>query len=127
MNHENKNLNHPRVEALIRELSQLIDPGARPGMFEEIFTDLALIKRENPDIGDHKLIQKTLHELRKSLKLFSPHRSKRKVVVFGSARVSDSYPNYRLAFELAERLAQQAFQVLTGAGAGGHGSAKPGR
>ena len=33
MNHENKNLNHPRVEALIRELSQLMGPDANIGMF----------------------------------------------------------------------------------------------
>jgi hypothetical protein len=57
MNHENKNLNHPRVEALIRELSQLMGPDANTGMFEEMFTDLALLGRENKDNSDNKLIQ----------------------------------------------------------------------
>ena len=53
MNPKSKKLNHPRVEALIRELSQLMGPGAKTGMFEEMFTDLALIGRENQDLGDH--------------------------------------------------------------------------
>ena len=118
MNHENKNLNHPRVEALIRELSQLMGPDANTGMFEEMFTDLALLGRENQDNSDHKLIQKTLRELRESLTLFLPFRSKRKVVVFGSRRVSDSHPNYKLAMELAQGLVHQGFQVITEAGGG---------
>ena len=79
MNRKSKKLNQPRVEALIRELSQLMGPGAKTGMFEEMFTDLALIGRENQDLGDHKLIHKTLQELRESLTLFLPFRGKRKV------------------------------------------------
>ena len=51
MNRKSKKLNHPRVEALIRELSQLMGPGAKTGMFEEMFTDLALIGRENQDLS----------------------------------------------------------------------------
>ncbi len=118
MNDKSRNLNHPRVEALIRELSQLMGPGAKTGMFEKMFTDLALIGRENPDFADHKLIHKTLRELRESLTLFLPFRGKRKVAVFGSSRVSDSHPNYKLAMELAQGLVHQDFQVITGAGGG---------
>jgi uncharacterized protein (TIGR00730 family) len=118
MNHQGNKLNHPRMEALIWELSQLMGPDAKAEMFEKIFTDLALIGTEISDLGDHKLIHKTLHELRESLKIFSPHRDKRKVAVFGSARVSDSHPNYKLALELSQGLAQKGFQILTGAGGG---------
>ena len=118
MNDKSRNLNHPRVEALIRELSQLMGPGAKTGMFEKMFTDLALIGRENLDFADHKLIHKTLRELRESLTLFLPFRGKRKVAVFGSSRVSDSHLNYKLAMELAQGLVHQDFQVITGAGGG---------
>ena len=118
MNHQDNNLNHPRVEALIRELSQLMGSDAKAEMFEEIFTDLALIGRKNTALGDHKLIHKTLRELREALKLFLPYRHIRKVAIFGSARVSESHPNYKLALELAQGLAQEDFLVLTGAGGG---------
>ena len=118
MNHKDKSLNHPRIEALIRELSQLLGPNAKPEMFEEMFTDLALIGTEHQDSGDHKLIHKTLAELRTALKIFLPYRDKRKVAVFGSSRVSDSHPNYKLALELAQGLTRQNYQVITGAGGG---------
>ena len=118
MNHKSHDLNHPRVEALIRELSQLMGPNAKPSMFEEMFTDLALIGLEHQDLGDHKLIHKALAELRESMEMFLPHRGKRKVAVFGSSRVSNSHPNYKLALELAEGLVRQGYQVITGAGGG---------
>ena len=84
MSHKYKSLNHPRIEALIREISQLMEPNAKPEIFEEIFTDLALIGKEHQDAGDHKLIQKALAELHTALKLFLPNRDKRKVAIFGS-------------------------------------------
>lgn len=118
MNHKDKQLNHPHIEALIHELSQLMGPNAKPTMFEEIFTDLALIGREHKDVSDHKLIHKALAELRSALKMFLPHRNKRKVAIFGSSRVSDAHPNYKLALELAQGLVQQNYQVITGAGGG---------
>jgi uncharacterized protein (TIGR00730 family) len=118
MKNKDNHLNHPRIEALIRELSQLMGPGAKTGMFEDIFTDLALIGKDNPDLGDHKLIHKALRELRESLKIFLPHRNTRKVAIFGSARISESHPHYKLAQDLAHGLTQKDYQVITGAGGG---------
>jgi uncharacterized protein (TIGR00730 family) len=118
MNHQNSDLNHPHIKALISELSQLMGPDAKAGMFEEIFTHLALIGTKNPDLGDHKLIRNALRELQVALEIFLPYRSKRKVAVFGSARVNDNHPNYKLAFALAEGLARKDFQIMTGAGGG---------
>jgi hypothetical protein len=118
MNHKNHTLDHPRIAALIRELSQLMGPNAKPSMFEQIFTDLAMIGIEHEDPGDHKLIHKALAELRGSMEMFLPHRDKRKVAIFGSSRVKDSHPNYKLALELAQGLVQKGYQVITGAGAG---------
>ncbi len=43
MNDKSRNLNHPLVEALILELSQLMGPGTKTVMFEKMFTELALI------------------------------------------------------------------------------------
>ncbi len=118
MSPKNKKLDHPRIEALIRELSQLMGPDAKAKIFEDMFTDLALIGREHPDHGDHKLIHKALHELREALTTFLPHRDKRKVAVFGSSRTNDSHPDYKLALELAQGLTRQGYQVITGAGGG---------
>ena len=118
MNHKDKHINNTQIETLIHELSQLMGPSAKPAMFEEIFSDLALIGTEHKDVGDHKLIHKALAELRSAMKMFLPHRKKRKVAIFGSSRVSDSHPNYKLALELAQELVRQNYQVITGAGGG---------
>ena len=40
MKHEDNNL--PHIEALIRELSQLMGPDAKTRLFEKIFSDIAL-------------------------------------------------------------------------------------
>ena len=42
MTGKNHNLNHPRVEALIQELSQLMGPDAKAGIFEKIFKKIHL-------------------------------------------------------------------------------------
>ena len=118
MSHKYKRLNHPRIENLIREISRLMGPNAKPEMFEEIFTDLALIGKEHQDAGDHKLIHKALEELHTALKLFFKNRDKRKVAIFGSGRISNSHPNYKLAFELSQELVRQNYQVISGAGGG---------
>ena len=118
MNPKSKKLDHPRMEALILELSQLMGPNANPKMFEDIFTDIALIGKDHQDTGDHKLIHKAFAELHTALKMFLPYREKRKVAIFGSSRVSDSHPNYKLALELAQGLTHQNYQVITGAGGG---------
>ena len=118
MNHKDKHVNQSHIETLIHEISQLMGPNANPAMFEQIFTDIAMIGKEHKDVGDHKLIHKALAELRSALKMFLPHRDKRKVAIFGSSRVSDSHPNYKLTLELAQGLAGENYQVITGAGGG---------
>ena len=115
MNHKDNNINNPRIKDLILELSQLMGPNVNTTMFEEIFTDIALIGNEHNDIGDHKLLHKALAELRRAITMFLPHRDKRKVAIFGSSRVSDSHPNYKLALELAQGLTRHDYQVITGA------------
>ena len=77
-----------------------------------------MIGKDHQNAGDHKLIHKALAELRTALKMFLPYREKRKVAIFGSSRVSDSHPNYKLALELAQGLTHQNYQVITGAGGG---------
>ena len=40
------------------------------------------------------------------------------VTVYGSARVEEDHPYYKLARELSQALAREGFSVLTGGGAG---------
>ncbi|MCH8054808.1 MAG: TIGR00730 family Rossman fold protein [Deltaproteobacteria bacterium] len=68
--------------------------------------------------GDLKILNRALKELRYAFKVFAPYRSIRKVSIFGSTRIQEGDPYYRMAVELGRRLADEDFMVITGAGAG---------
>jgi len=64
------------------------------------------------------LISRTLKELRYSAKVFVPYRDFRKVVVFGSARISADAPEFQVAEEFARQMVEQNYMVITGGGDG---------
>src|SRR5881398_43753 len=53
--------------------------------------------RDQANRGDVKLLSTALKELRYSFKVFSPYRHRRKVTVFGSARLPSSNAAYQQA------------------------------
>ncbi|HWP57906.1 MAG TPA: LOG family protein [Candidatus Acidoferrales bacterium] len=79
--------------------------------------------------GDLKILNRTLKELRHAFKVFAPFRNTRKTSIFGSGRISENDPYYRMASEFAAKLAAEGFMVITGAGegimrAGNHGAGR---
>jgi len=68
--------------------------------------------------GDLKILNRALKELRHAFRVFAPYRSVRKVSIFGSTRVAENDPHYELAKAMGERLVEEGFMVITGAGPG---------
>ena len=95
-------LAHPRQEQYVREI---------------LLTVMRLV-RDQPSIGDLKLINTTLKEMRYAFKVFAPYRTVRKVSTFGSARTPETSPVYKQAKEFAERICREGYMLLTGAGGG---------
>jgi uncharacterized protein (TIGR00730 family) len=91
-----------REEQLVRELME---------------TSLKLL-RDGTGLGDIKLLNAALRELRYALKVFAPYRHVRKASLFGSARTSPTAATYRTAVEFSRRLTEEGFMVITGAGGG---------
>jgi uncharacterized protein (TIGR00730 family) len=87
-------------------------------MIRQIITTVTKLGMEHVDLGDFKLINTTLKELRHSFRVFYPYRTKRKVMVFGSARTRENDPNYILTQKLSEQLVRQGFMMISGAGPG---------
>ncbi len=108
----------PEADQLIDELTDRCAPGERKEMFRQILTTVAKLGMEHDDLGDFKLINTTLKELRHSFRVFYPYRAQRKVMVFGSARTPESDPNYALAIELSRQLVHEGFMMISGAGPG---------
>jgi uncharacterized protein (TIGR00730 family) len=74
--------------------------------------------RDHANRGDVKLLATALRELRYCFKVFAAYRDRRKVTVFGSARLPLEHPSCRQAIEFGQRMAQAGFMVVTGAAAG---------
>jgi uncharacterized protein (TIGR00730 family) len=74
--------------------------------------------RDQTNRGDVKLLSTALKELRYAFKIFAPYRHRRKVTVFGSARLPAGHPAYEQAVAFSRRLAEAGFMVITGAASG---------
>lgn len=74
--------------------------------------------RDRANRGDVKLLSTALKELRYAFKVFSPYRQRRKVTVFGSARLPKTHPAYLQAVEFSRAMADAGFMVITGAASG---------
>jgi uncharacterized protein (TIGR00730 family) len=74
--------------------------------------------RDNASRGDVKLLSTAFKELRYAFKVFAGYKNKRKVTVFGSARLPDSNPAYAQAVEFSRRISAAGFMVITGAASG---------
>jgi uncharacterized protein (TIGR00730 family) len=74
--------------------------------------------RDGANRGDVKLLSTALKELRYAFKVFAPYRRRRKVTIFGSARLPASDPAYQQAVAFSRMAADAGFMVITGAASG---------
>ncbi|MBI4385175.1 MAG: LOG family protein [Nitrospinae bacterium] len=108
----------PKIDQSILELSQNCASPECADLLREMLTTLVKLGREHADIGDFKLVNSTLKELRHALRIFLPRRGTRKAAFFGSARTKDSDPCYQMAHEMAAIMAGKGFMVVSGGGGG---------
>ena len=83
-----------------------------------ILTTAVLMTTDGADRLDLKIAATALEEMREAYKVFGPHRGRRKVTIFGSARTAQTDPLYDATRTLAQRLAAHDWMVVTGAGPG---------
>jgi len=118
MTNKNYKTGIPETDQLIEELTDRCASGDCREMFRQILTTVVKLGMEHEDLGDFKLVNTTVKELRHSFRVFYPYRTQRKVIVFGSARALESDPNYTLTLELSRQLVRQGFMMISGAGPG---------
>src|SRR5205814_3355108 len=92
----------PSIEQLAQQLKETVDK----------------LIRDQANRGDVKLLSTALKELRYAFKVFAPYRGRRKVTVFGSARLGKDHPAYLQAVAFGQRIAAAGFMVITGAASG---------
>ena len=84
----------------------------------EAMETLVKLLRDGTRLGDVKLLNAALRELRYAFKVFAPYRGVRKVSVFGSARTKPTEASYKTAAEFSRLVTAHNYMVITGAGSG---------
>jgi uncharacterized protein (TIGR00730 family) len=116
----------PIFEARVHQL--VADWGAEkaPELIEELIITALKMARDRMGVGDLKLMNRSLKEMRYAAKIFSGFRQVRKVCVFGSARTPPSEAQYKVAEEFAREMVRHKYMVITGGGDGIMGAAQRG-
>ncbi len=106
------------TDNLISQLAKLSSSPETEELLREILTTAVKLGLESHDLSDLKLVNNALKELRYSLKIFSPYREVKKVIIFGSARSAKTSPEYKMAEEFSRKITQKGYMVVTGGGGG---------
>lgn len=117
-------------DAANRLIGELIDAASvapeRRGYVQQLLTTVLKLHEDGTLPGDLKITNAALKELRYAYKVFAPYRAVRKVTVFGSARTAGSEEAALAARDFGQRMVQEGWMVVTGAGAGIMGAAQEG-
>src|SRR6516165_5832958 len=113
----------------IQDLIEYKGGGYNQENVADIIESALKILTDVKDSGDVRVIQTAIRELRYSFRLFAPYADKRKVTIFGSARMQPTSVEYQQTVEFALKIVKAGFMVITGAGPGimqaGHEGAGP--
>jgi uncharacterized protein (TIGR00730 family) len=109
------------MDSLKNDLLATLDrlPTLRNGKFIQRALE-AIVRLADADIDrlDWKILSAAIGDMERAFELFHPYRHTRKVAIFGSARLSETAPEYQLAYDFAHLITQQGFMVITGGGGG---------
>src|SRR5262245_7892106 len=89
------------IQAMLEELQI---PGATRPLYAQLLTTVLKMHEDGADLGDLKITNNTLKELRYAFKVFSLYRDHPKVTVFGSARTPPASPISRQVGRFAENM-----------------------
>ncbi|MEO0415911.1 MAG: LOG family protein, partial [Verrucomicrobiota bacterium] len=103
-----------KVAALVAEFGC----GESSPLIEELIITSLKMGKDQIDEGDLKLYNRALKEHRESSNVFGPYDKERKISIFGSARTKPEEPEYQAAKAFAERMREEGFMGITGAGPG---------
>jgi uncharacterized protein (TIGR00730 family) len=114
------------LDLAVTELVRSAKSAPQPELIEELVISALKLGRDNLSVADLKLINRTIREMRASACVFAPYATRRKVVVFGSARTPPTLPAAHAAEAFAAKMVAEGFMVITGAGEGIMGAAQKG-
>jgi uncharacterized protein (TIGR00730 family) len=106
------------VDPLVALILERLAPTKNRKLVEELVTNAIGLLTDDTDTLDLKIASAALHEMRDAYPMFQPYREIPKVTIFGSARTKPDDPLYAAARDVARRIAEAGWMVITGAGPG---------
>ena len=109
---------HEDVQDSINRLVSKVGNKTNEMYLRETIATICKLSSLDINTGDWKLLSRSIKELRKSFQAFTPHRGKRKVAIFGSARTDAENPLFKMTEDFSNSITKSGFMVITGAGGG---------
>ncbi len=103
-----------------------VSSGKHAELVEEMIETALRFGRDKVNLGDLKLYNRAMRELRFAASVFSKYQGVRKVAVFGSARTHPDAEEYKLARAFGARIVAEGYMLITGGGDGIMGAAQEG-
>ena len=108
----------PELDRRIEEILDEQHVTLNRDQLRDLMATVVRLADGHPDRLDLKIANAALREMREGFEIFAPYRDVRKLTMFGSARTLPTDPLYHQARDLASRLAQLGWSIVTGAGPG---------
>ena len=108
----------PVLKGKVDELIRFYGGGYNEDLVEDIMITALKLLKDVEHRGDVRVIATAVRELRYAFKMFAPYVDRRKVTIFGSARTLPTRAEYQQAVDLARKISQAGYMVITGAGPG---------
>ena len=106
------------IEKLLARAAERFGHAEGSDYVRELVVSALRLLHDRTSIGDLKLLNASLKELRHAFRVFATYAEVRKVAVFGSARTRPEHPDWRAAHRFSERMAHEGWMIITGAGPG---------
>lgn len=100
------------------ELASEIDSGQYSCLLAEMMITAVRLARGAVSEGDFKMMNRALKEMRIATEVFYPYRNIKKVAIFGSARTEPDDDEYLTTVRFAQRMKEEGYMTITGAGPG---------
>ncbi len=108
---------HP-ADDLFAPLLDSFPPSADRRHAQQLLRAAVDLVAQHPDTLDLKIAAAAVEEMGNAFAMFAGSQGHPKVTIFGSARTQPNDPLYAAAREVAHRLAEEGWMVITGAGPG---------
>lgn len=109
---------NPVLDANLYDLAYRYGGGHNPETIRQMLATVMNAAMSKLEEHDLEIMNRTIDEMLAADKMFFPYRNVRKVTCFGSARITEADPSYKLAKDFARMAARNGYMVVTGGGPG---------